>query len=84
MTCIDKTKVCARGLFYLAIFTVVTSLGMLYSLQEQLLYIPSMPYRFNHENPSGYHSPNDRNINYEDVELDRGDGVVIRGWYMNH
>ena len=79
----DNGNMVAKAALYVGVFAVA-SLSLLYTFQDKMLYIPGVPIRYTHENPAGYHSPDDRKMNYQDVELDRGHGVVLRGWYMKH
>ena len=79
----NKASMAAKVAFYVGVFAFA-SLSLLYTLQDKMLYLPGAPIRYTHENPEGYRSPSDRKINYQEVELDRGEGVILRGWYMKH
>ena len=54
----------------------------LYVMQDTLLYQPSIPIRYTHENPRGYKSPEERQINYSPVILHTTDWEVLHGWFM--
>lgn len=48
--------------------------------------MPSMPIRNIKDNPRGYRSPTERNINYTTIKLlipDAPEDYVL-GWYMKH
>ena len=55
---------------------------VLYFIQDALLYQPSIPIRYTHENPRGYKSPEERQINYSPVILHTSDWEVLHGWFM--
>ncbi len=44
-------------------------LGVMYAIQDKLLYMPGMPIRHIRNNPRGYRSPAERGISFETVRL---------------
>ena len=46
--------------------------------------MPGAPIRYINENPKGYRSPEDREMNYSPVILPTLDGEYVHGWYMAH
>ncbi|BDA44881.1 Protein ABHD13 [Coccomyxa sp. Obi] len=54
-------------------------LGLLYSFQERLIYIPKIP---GIPNDFQYY-PNDYGLDYEDVDLTAKDGTKLHAWYLH-
>jgi hypothetical protein len=42
----------------------IMSLGLLYTFQDKMLYLPGAPIRHIRDNPRGYRSPDERRINF--------------------
>ena len=64
----------------------VSSLVLLYTFQDRMLYLPGAPIRHIKDNPRVYRSPEERRIKYETIELHVPDcpDDVIQGWLMTH
>ena len=62
------------------------SLGLLYTFQDKMLYLPGSPIRNIRDNPRGYRSPNERSITYQNIRLEVPDSEQdsIHGWHMYH
>lgn len=56
----------------------------LYLLQNYIIYIPTIPgmSQYPRDNPTGYRSPEDRGIPYEETTLQTEDGVKLSSWLM--
>ena len=60
----------------------ISGIVLLYVYQDSLLYLPTMPIQYPHENRRGYQSPDQMEIDFQNVTLVARDGVRIRGWLM--
>lgn len=56
-------SVCFGGAF------AMLSLGLLYTFQDKMLYLPGSPIRHIRDNPRGYRSPDERSITYSNIRL---------------
>ena len=58
-------------------------IGTIVTFQESILYIPVINnWRTPADNPSGYHHPGQRSLEYEDVRIETPDGEKIHGWFI--
>jgi len=67
-----------KTLFYIAAIVV----GLIAYFQNNLLYMPTEPIQYPHENEPGYHHPLQQNMNYKDITLRTSDDVNIKGWFI--
>ena len=82
MTCFDIVKYICRFTIYICLSGAIIGPSLLYYYQDTLLYLPNLPFRYNHECPENTRSPDDRSLVFEDVQLESEKGVVLRGWYI--
>lgn len=63
------------------------SLGLLYTYQDKMLYLPGSPIRHIRDNPRGYRSPDERSITYQNIRLSIPEAPstdFVHGWHMQH
>ena len=71
-----------KAVICVSIFAVA-SMGVLYALQDKMLYMPDVPIRHILDNPKGYRSPEERRIRFKKVNLKvYGTDDQINGWQM--
>eukprot|EP00397_Hematodinium_sp_SG-2012_P040506 GEMP01044399.1.p1 GENE.GEMP01044399.1~~GEMP01044399.1.p1 ORF type:complete len:352 (+),score=32.11 GEMP01044399.1:76-1056(+) len=70
-------------LFYCTVFFLAALYVQLVVYQENILYIPS-PQGFStcDKNPTGFKSPGEHQISYEDVYFKTPDGVKLHAWWI--
>ena len=77
----------------IAVYVVITVgglLGALWHYQESILYRPGIPNPENpmkemqkpSDNPAGYRSPKEHDMDFEDLMLTAEDGTKINAWFM--
>lgn len=72
----------ATGTFGMIVLFALAVVGLLYTFQENLLYHPSMPIQYPHDNQHGIQSPDQRGLDYKNLTLTTEDGLNIHGWFM--
>lgn len=62
---------------------VVVAVGLLVYYQESVLYIPVIQgWKTPADNPSGYQSPSQQRLHFEDVYFQSADGTQLHGWFL--
>lgn len=73
----------SKWLFGLGLSVILVGIGTIVTFQESILYIPVINnWRTPADNPSGYHHPGQRSLEYEDVRIETPDGEKIHGWFI--
>merc|ERR1740138_295577 len=73
----------SKWLFGLGLSVILVGIGTIVTFQESILYIPVINnWRTPADNPSGYHHPGQRSLEYEDVRIETPDGENIHGWFI--
>ena len=59
-------KTVAKAFICVGVFAIA-SLSLLYTFQDKMLYLPTVPIRHSNDNIEGYRSPKERKIQYQDT-----------------
>ena len=75
-------KSCIKSTVGYGVVLFLAIAGFFYVIQDKLLYMPDMPYKYLEDNPKGYRSPKDRSMNFSPVILETSDKEELHGWYI--
>ena len=65
------------------LFLLLVAIGMLVYHQEKVLYIPVIQgWKTPGDNPSGFQSPEQQGLRFENVSFFTADGVRLHGWFI--